>query len=91
MRLFLLPFLKLCDMLSVYLGGILMVNISSFTKAEFEYIRENANFTERELQLYELRNKQYTYEMCAELMNMSVSTIKRIAHQVDRKINRVIQ
>ena len=78
-------------MLIVYLGGILMIDISKLIKAEYEYIRLNANFTERELQLYELRNKQYTYETCAELMNMSVSTIKRIAHQVDRKINRVIQ
>lgn len=68
-----------------------MIDISKLIKAEYEYIRLNANFTERELQLYELRNKQYTYEMRAELMNMSVSTIKRIAHQVDRKINRVIQ
>lgn len=68
-----------------------MIDISKLIKAEYEYIRLNANFTERELQLYELRNKQYTYEMCAELMNMSVLTIKRIAHQVDRKINRVIQ
>ena len=68
-----------------------MIDISKLIKAEYEYIRLNANFTERELQLYELRNKQYTYETCAELMNMSVSTTKRIAHQVDRKINRVIQ
>ena len=68
-----------------------MIDISKLIKAEYEYIRLNANFTERELLLYELRNKQYTYEMCAELMNRSVSTIKRIAHQVDRKINRVIQ
>ena len=58
-------------MLIVYLGGILMIDISKLIKAEYEYIRFNANFTERELELYELRNKQYTYEMCAELMNMS--------------------
>ena len=43
-------------MLSVYLGGILMIDISKLIKAEYEYIRLNANFTERELQLYELRN-----------------------------------
>lgn len=39
-----------------------MIDISKLIKAEYEYIRLNANFTERELQLYELRNKQYTYE-----------------------------
>lgn len=33
-----------------------MIDISKLIKAEYEYIRLNANFTERELQLYELRN-----------------------------------
>lgn len=29
-----------------------MIDISKLIKAEYEYIRLNANFTERELQLY---------------------------------------
>lgn len=66
-----------------------MVNISSFTKAEFEYIRENANFTDRELRLYDLRNKEYTYEECAELMNMSVATVKRTMQKINDKIARL--
>lgn len=66
-----------------------MVNISGFTKAEFEYIRENGNFTDRELRLYDLRNKEHTYEECAELMNMSVATVKRTMQKINDKIARL--
>nr|DAH99387.1 MAG TPA: ECF sigma factor [Caudoviricetes sp.] len=66
-----------------------MIDISSFTGAEYEYIRYHANFTDREMRLYELRNKQYTYEECAELMNMSVATVKRTMQKINSKIARM--
>lgn len=65
--------------------------IPEFTKDEQDYIKEHANFMEEELLFFELRNKQYTYEYCAEKMDMSVSTVKKVAKKTMNKILRVIR
>lgn len=63
--------------------------ITRFTKPELDYFREYCNFTKDELQLFEYRAQEYSLEYCAELMNVSVSTIKRISSRVNNKIIRV--
>lgn len=67
-----------------------MLRIPDFTKREIDYIIENANFTERELQLFGLRNKEYSHEQCAEILNISVSTEKRTNKKMIAKIIKVL-
>lgn len=64
--------------------------IPEFTKDEQDYIKKHANFMDDELQLFELRNKRYTYEYCAEKMDMGVSTVKKVSKRTMNKIMKVI-
>lgn len=66
-----------------------MLKISDFTKPEIEYVLENANFTRQEEELFRLRNEEHSFEECAELMNVSVSTAYRISKKMKSKINRL--
>lgn len=63
--------------------------IPDFTKEEFDYIIEAANFTKQQEQLFRLRNEEYTLEWCAEKMNLSLSTINRIKKKMEIKIAKV--
>ena len=65
------------------------MNINSFTVPELNYFREYCNFTKDERMLFEYRVQEHSLEMCAELMNVSVSTIKRISRRVNSKIIKV--
>lgn len=67
-----------------------MLKIPDFTKPEIEYIKEQANFTTQEAELFLLRNNEHSLEECAELMNVSVSTIYRISKKMKKKIIKVI-
>lgn len=67
-----------------------MLKIPDFTKREIDYIIENANFTRQEKELFLLRNDEHSLENCAELMNVSVSTIYRISSKMKKKIIKVI-
>ncbi len=67
-----------------------MLRIPDFVKSEIDYIKENANMTPREIQLFELRNKENSLEECAEYMNCSISTVYRINKSMKRKIMKVI-
>lgn len=63
--------------------------ISEFTKEEIEKIRKSANFTDRELELYELRSRDISLEECAEIMNLSVRTVGRLSTKVYAKIHKL--
>lgn len=67
-----------------------MLRIPDFVKSEIDYIKDNANMTPREEQLFSLRNKEYSLEECAEYMNCSISTVYRVNKSMKRKIMRVI-
>lgn len=67
-----------------------MLRIPDFTKPEIDKIKELANFTERELMVFDLRNEEYTHEQIAEFMNISIATEYRINRSMIRKILRVI-
>lgn len=64
--------------------------IPDFTQKEIDYLLEKCNFTSQERQLFLLRNNENTLEYCAELMNISVSTVKRINKKMKNKIIKVI-
>lgn len=66
------------------------MRIPDFVKSEIDYIKDNANMTPREEQLFELRNKENSLEECAEHMNCSLSTVYRINKSMKRKIMKVI-
>ena len=63
--------------------------VSDFTKPELDYFRENCNFVNTEIDVFELRSKGIPLERIAESLNMTVEGVKRISAKVNRKITRV--
>lgn len=66
------------------------MRITEFVKSEIVYIKDNANLTDREETLFDLRNREIPLEECAERMNCSVSTVYRINKGMKRKIFKII-
>lgn len=67
-----------------------MLKIPDFTKKEIDYFLENCNFKKQERQLFLLRNDEHSLEECAELMNVSESTVYRINKGMKNKIIKVL-
>lgn len=67
-----------------------MLRIPDFTMQEIENIKAKANFTDQEERLFDLRNKEYSLEQCAEEMKLSGSTIDRLNRKLKMKIIKVI-
>lgn len=65
------------------------MKVYDFTVLELNYFRAYCNFTADERQLFELRAKNIPLERCAEMMNVSISTVKRMSRRVNSKIIRV--
>ena len=65
------------------------MKIYDFTVPELNYFRDYCNFTEDERVLIEYRAKNIPLETCAEIMNVSISTAKRISKRVNNKIIKV--
>ena len=64
--------------------------IPDFTQKEIDYLLEKCNFTKDEKMLFAMRNDEYSLEECAEIMDYSISTIKRINKKMKNKIIKVI-
>lgn len=62
------------------------MKIYDFTEPELQYFRINCNFTKEELMMFEYRAKNISLEYCAEIMNISLSTAKRISRRINNKI-----
>jgi DNA-directed RNA polymerase specialized sigma24 family protein len=58
--------------------------------SEADYLQAVCNFTKDENTLFELRLQDVPLEECAERMNISVPTVKRISQRVNAKISREI-
>lgn len=65
------------------------MKVCNFTKREIEYCIEECNFTLPEETLFLLRCRDIPLEQCAEQMNVSVSTVKRLSKKMKSKILRV--
>lgn len=65
------------------------MKICSFTRKEIEYCINECNFTDSELQLFEMRCHDMPLEQCAEKMNISISTVKRLSRKMKNKIMKV--
>lgn len=65
------------------------MKVCDFTKKEIEYCINECNFTESEEELFCMRCKDIPLERCAEEMNISVSTVKRLSRRMKNKIFKV--
>lgn len=65
------------------------MKIYDFTQPELNYFREYCNFAPEQRTLFEYRARNVPLEQCAELMNVSVPTIKRLSRKVNNKIIKV--
>ncbi len=65
------------------------MKVSDFTKPELNYLRDNCNFVNDEVQVFELRSQGLTLEDIAETLNMSVTGIYKVSQKVNKKIQRV--
>ena len=65
------------------------MKIYDFTVPELNYFRDNCNFTHEEQMLFDYRAKNIPLECIAEIMNISVSTAKRISRRVNNKIIKI--
>ena len=64
-----------------------------FTKAELEYILENANFTVEQEEIFKMLTSKYGRASIVNIaikMNMSESTVKRRIKQIKNKILRLL-
>lgn len=66
------------------------MQIHKFTRIEADYLQIVCNFSEEESTLFEMRLRDVSLESCAERMNMSVPTVKRLSQNVNSKIGRVL-
>lgn len=66
------------------------MKICDFVNSELEHIRSEANFTNEEMILFNMRANNIPLEECAEQMNLSVSAIKRKSQKINNKIQRVL-
>lgn len=65
------------------------MKICDFTRKEIEYCISECNFTEPEEALFYMRCKDVPLEHCAEQMNISISTVKRLSRRMMNKIFKV--
>ena len=66
------------------------MQIRDLTLSEADYLQAVCNFTKDENTLFELRLQDVPLEECAERMNISVPTVKRISQRVNKKIEKEI-
>ena len=66
------------------------MQIRDLTRSEADYLQMVCNFTKDEDVLFELRLQDIPLEECAERMNISVPTAKRISQRVNKKIEKEI-
>ena len=65
------------------------MKICEFTKPEIRYLLAESNFTEEERALFDMRCDDIPLEECAERMNVSVSTVKRLNKRIKCKIDKL--
>lgn len=66
------------------------LQICDFVEWELEMFRKECNFTEEELDFFNLRAKNIPIETIAELMNVSVGKANKLSSKVKKKIIKVL-
>jgi predicted DNA-binding protein (UPF0251 family) len=67
------------------------LKLCEFVKPEIDHYLEECNFTKEEETLFLMRTKDVTFEKCAEIMNISVSTAYRINRKIQNKMRVVYE
>ena len=62
------------------------MKVSKFTKPQLDYFRENCNFVNDEVAVFEMRSQGIGLEAIAERLEFTYDGIKRISREVNRKI-----
>lgn len=66
------------------------MRVCGFTKPELEFLRENCNFVNLEVDVFEMRAKGIPLEAIAEALNISADTARKYSQRVNRKIGKVL-
>ena len=66
------------------------MRIKGFVKKEIDYFIENCNFSDEELDFFNLRNDEYTIEQIGEMWECSISKVNKVSKEVKRKILKVL-
>ena len=66
------------------------MQIRDFVKPELDYFREMCNFTEDELQYFELRSKDISNIRIADILHISESQVSKLSKRVKTKIKKVL-
>ena len=66
------------------------MKICDFTVPELDKLRTECNFTKEERFLFELRAEDIPLEQCAEIMNISASTVYRLSKKVKIKVKKLL-
>ena len=66
------------------------MKIRDLTRSEADYLQAVCNFTKDENTLFEFRLEEIPLEECAERMNISLPTAKRLHDRVKKKIEKEI-
>ena len=62
------------------------MKVSRFTKPQLDYFRENCNFVNDEVAVFEMRSQGIGLEEIAERLQFTYDGIKRVSREVNRKI-----
>jgi len=63
--------------------------ISRFTKSELDFLRQECNFVNLEIEVFEGRARGKSLEKIAEECNISIDCVRKISTKVNEKIKRV--
>ena len=66
------------------------MQISRFTKPELDYLKENCNFVNLEIDIFEMRSKGYTLQEIAENLNISIEWCRTLSRRINKKIDKVL-
>lgn len=66
------------------------MTISEFTKPELDYFRQNCNFVNLEIKLFEERAKGISLEQIAEDLHISYDYVRQLTRKVNKKILKVL-
>lgn len=64
--------------------------ISDFTREELAYFRNNCNFVNFEIDVFEGRSQGITLEVIAERLHISYDYARHISRKVNKKIIKVL-
>lgn len=66
------------------------MKLCDYVEWELNIFREQCNFTQEELEMFNYKAKNIPLEQIAELMNMSVGKANKLSSKVNKKVIKVL-